>query len=153
MTIQASPDSRGPAPMRPLRRPLHPHVDEAMIERLVRHFYAEVRRDPAIGPIFNRVIIGDWEPHLRTMMAFWSSVMLMSGRYKGQPMAKHLALDGVRPTHFARWLALFAQSAHAVCPPDVAAIFVDRAERIAQSLQLGMFGAPELRTPQPEARS
>ena len=148
MTIQAR-----PAPPRPLRRPVHPGIDEAMIERLVRHFYAEVRRDPALGPVFDRVIPADWEPHLKTMMAFWSSVMLMSGRYKGQPMPKHIALTDVRPMHFARWLALFEQSARAVCPADIAALFVDRAQRIAQSLQLGMFGAPELRAAGPDGRS
>ena len=147
MIIQAS-----PAPSRPLRRPVHPDIDEAMIERLVRHFYARVRRDPALGPIFARVIPADWEPHLKTMMAFWSSVMLMSGRYKGQPMPKHIALTDVRPTHFARWLALFEQSARAVCPTDIAALFVDRAQRIAQSLQLGMYGAPELRASAPGDR-
>ncbi|WP_299619005.1 group III truncated hemoglobin [Pelagibius sp.] len=125
-------------------RPLHPEIDEAMIERLVRHFYARIRRTPDLGPIFEAVVQDRWEPHLRIMMDFWSSVMLMSGRFKGQPMQRHQALRALRPEHFQTWLALFSSSANEICPPDIAALFVDRAERIARSLQLGMFGPPEL---------
>lgn len=136
MTATAIPVGRAPR-----RRPLHPDIDEALIERLVRHFYARVRQDPELGPIFAAVIPADWEPHLQTMMAFWSSVMLMSGRFHGQPVQKHRALRAVRPEHFARWLALFRHSAQEVCPPEIAALFIDRAERIAESLQRAMFDA------------
>jgi hypothetical protein len=66
-------------------------IDEAMIDRLIRGFYARVRDDDVLGPIFAEKI-EDWEPHLQKIRAFWSSVALMSGRYHGQPMAKHLPL-------------------------------------------------------------
>lgn len=59
-------------------------IDEAMIERLVRGFYERVRGDDLIGPIF-AARISDWEPHLQRMIAFWSSVALLSGRYHGRP--------------------------------------------------------------------
>ena len=131
-----------PVGPRPRRRPLHPDIDEALIERLVRHFYARVRRDPELGPIFEAVIPADWEPHLRTMMAFWSSVMMMTGSFHGRPVQKHQALTAVRPQHFVRWLALFRHSAREVCPEPVAELFIDRAERIAESLQRAMFDAP-----------
>ena len=131
-----------PVGPRPRRRPLHPDIDEAMIERLVRHFYARVRRDPELGPIFEAVIPADWEPHLRTMMAFWSSVMMMTGSFHGRPVQKHQALTAVRPQHFVRWLALFRHSAREICPEPVAELFIDRAERIAESLQRAMFDAP-----------
>jgi len=111
-------------------------IDEAMIERLVRGFYERVRGDQLLGPVFADRI-ADWEPHLRRMMAFWSSVALLTGRYHGQPMAKHLPLP-VDATHFDRWLALFEQTAAALCPPTAAAHFVERARRIAQSLELGI---------------
>ena len=42
-----------------------------MIERLVRGFYAKVRTDAVLGPIFE-ARIRDWEPHLEQMFAFWS---------------------------------------------------------------------------------
>jgi hemoglobin len=114
-------------------------IDEAMIERLVRAFYARVRADAELGPIFD-ARIADWEPHLERMCAFWSSVALMSGRYSGQPMAKHLPLP-IDARHFDRWLSLFEETAEAICPPSAARHFIDRARRIAESLELGVAGA------------
>ncbi len=113
-------------------------VDEVMIDRLVRQFYAEVRLDPVLGPIFE-ARIADWEPHLRRMCTFWSSVMLRTGAYHGQPMPMHarLPIDGA---HFDRWLGLFEITARHVCGP-AAALFIDRAHRIAQSLELGIAGS------------
>jgi hemoglobin len=56
-------------------------IDEAMIHRLVHAFYAKVRLDPALGPIFNREIGDGWDHHLAKLCDFWSSVMLMTGRF------------------------------------------------------------------------
>lgn len=123
----------------PRRGPLHPSIDEALIERVVRTFYAKVRRDPLLAPIFAEKIPGDWEPHLRTMMRFWSSVMLMSGRYKGQPVVKHQALEAIGDGHFARWLALFDETVRDLCTPEAAALFNDRAGKIADSLRRAML--------------
>jgi hemoglobin len=111
-------------------------IDDAMIDRLVRAFYANARRDPLLGPIFERHV-GDWEAHFGRMRDFWSSVALMSGRYHGQPMAAHTPLPIDTP-HFNRWLELFAQAAREVCPPEAAAHFIERACRIADSLELGI---------------
>src|SRR6185503_20436154 len=80
-------------------------ITEAMIEQLVRGFYAKVRADAVLAPVFE-ARIHDWEPHLQRMCAFWSSVALMSGRYHGTPMAKHLPLP-IDAEHFDRWLRLF----------------------------------------------
>ena len=114
-------------------------IDEAMIERLVRGFYAKVREDTVLGPVFESRI-KDWEPHLAQMCAFWSSVALMTGRYHGTPMAKHLPLP-VDGGHFDRWLALFEETAREICPGEAEAHFVERARRIAQSLELGIAGS------------
>jgi hemoglobin len=114
-------------------------IDETMIERLVRAFYDRVRRDALLGPVFEERI-SDWEPHLEKMFAFWSSLTLMSGRYHGQPMAKHIVLE-VDAQHFDRWLALFEQTARDVCPPEAAERFIERAHRVAESLELGVAGA------------
>jgi hemoglobin len=114
-------------------------ITEAMIERLVRGFYDKVRADAALGPVFD-ARIGDWEPHLARMCAFWSSVALMTGRYHGTPMAKHLPLP-VDAGHFDRWLELFEATARELCPPEAAVHFVERARRIAASLELGIAGA------------
>ena len=111
-------------------------IDDAMIERLVRGFYARVRSDEILGPVFEERI-QDWEPHLRRMCEFWSSVVLMSGKYHGSPMAKHLPLP-VDAQHFDRWLALFESAAHELCPPNAANHFINLARRIAISIELGI---------------
>ncbi|WP_051332435.1 group III truncated hemoglobin [Cucumibacter marinus] len=121
----------------------HPALDEALIDRLVRRFYARVREDADLGPIFARAIGDDWEPHLLTMVDFWSSITLSTGRYKGRPMPAHFKhRDVIRPEHFAIWLRLFETTAHEVCPPDVAEGFVEKAQRIARSLMAGLFYDP-----------
>lgn len=111
-------------------------IDNAMIDRLVRAFYARARLDPLLGPIFERNV-ADWEAHFVRMRDFWSSVALMSVRYHGQPMAAHLPLPIDTP-HFNRWLELFAATAQEICPPPAAAHFIERAHRIADSLELGI---------------
>lgn len=119
-------------------------VTEEMIAALVHGFYGRVRADPTLGPVFARAI-SDWGPHLAKMCDFWSSVMLMSGRYHGAPMQVHAALAEVTPELFPRWLELFGETVRDVCPPAAAALFIDRAGRIAESLKLGIAisrGAP-----------
>jgi len=113
-------------------------VTEPLIQDLVHGFYARLRSDPDLGPIFDRAIGDGWDAHLAKMCDFWSSVLLMTGRFKGSPITTHARIDEIRPAHFARWLRLFRQSAEALCPPDAAALFIAKAEMIAQSLQLGI---------------
>ena len=112
-------------------------VSEEIIRQLVHTFYGRVRIDPALGPIFNKAI-EDWDGHLAKLCDFWSSITLTSGRYKGQPVPAHTALPEIRPTHFARWLHLFRQTANEVCPPEAADLFIGKAEKIAESLQLAI---------------
>jgi hemoglobin len=112
-------------------------VSEEIIHTLVHAFYGRVRRDPEIGPVFEAAI-HDWATHLDKLCAFWSSVTLMSGRYKGTPMRSHAMLPGISGAHFDRWLEIFRATARDECPPDAAALFIDRADRIAQSLELGI---------------
>jgi hemoglobin len=111
-------------------------ITETMIERLVHGFYAKVRSDAVLAPIFEARIT-DWEPHLKQMCAFWSSVALMSGRYHGTPMVKHMPLP-VDAGHFDRWLEMFEATANEICPPVAAAHFIERAQRVAASLELGV---------------
>src|SRR3954465_2495761 len=114
-------------------------ITETMIDRLGRGFYGKVRSDALLAPVFE-ARISEWEPHLQQMCAFWSSVALMTGRYHGTPMVKHLPLP-VDADHFDRWLGLFEMTAREVCPPEAQAHFVERARRIAASLELGIAGA------------
>lgn len=111
-------------------------IDDAMIHRLVHGFYSRVRADEVLGPIFAERI-HDWAPHLARMCAFWSSVALLTGTYHGRPMQAHQPLP-VDAAHFDRWLALFEATAQELCPPAAAELFIDRARRIAESLELGI---------------
>jgi hemoglobin len=112
-------------------------VDEPMIRELVHTFYGRVRQDPEIGPIFNREV-DDWDEHLAKLCDFWSSVLLMSGRFKGQPMAVHVKVGDIEPRHFLRWLALFEATARELWPQAAAEVVIDRARQIGRSLELGI---------------
>ncbi len=117
-------------------------LTEDDIGRLVDTFYARVREDPALGPVFDRAI-SDWDPHLATMRRFWSSVMLTSGRYKGNPVAVHHRVEGIEYDLFARWLALFDETCRDLFDDALAGAFRDKAERIAGSLKLALFYRPD----------
>jgi hemoglobin len=118
-------------------------VTEDAIARLVDAFYAKVREDPRLGPIFVGAIGDDgWADHLATLRDFWSSVVLKTGRYGGKPHLVHRDLD-LCPEHFERWLALFEMTAREVCPGEAAGFFVDRAHRIADSLMMGLNIGPK----------
>ncbi|MCC6925007.1 group III truncated hemoglobin [Novosphingobium sp.] len=113
-------------------------LDENGLSQLVDAFYARVRADAALGPIFNRAI-ADWPEHLDKLSAFWSSVMLSSGRYKGQPVPAHLKhAETLTPAMFERWLGLWAEVTEAMLQPQAAAELQAKAGRIAESLQLAL---------------
>ena len=113
-------------------------IDEAMIARVVHGFYDRVRADPVLAPVFTtRIADADWPAHLGRMVRFWSAVILMDGGYHGRPMQKHAPLP-VDSAHFDRWLALFRATSVALVPAPAAAVFVERAERIAESLEAGV---------------
>ena len=113
-------------------------ITEDDIARLVPAFYARVREDAVLGPVFDGAI-EDWPHHLEKLKAFWSSVMLTSGRYKGQPMVAHVRHEQhMTPENFGRWLMLWKQTSEELLVPALAAAFQDKADRIAESLQLGL---------------
>lgn len=129
---------------------MHEHIEEADLERVIPAFYARVRQDPLIGPVFDAAI-DDWDHHLGKLVAFWSSVMRSTGRYKGSPMAAHAQHRAVLTREmFARWLALWGEVTSELLSAEGAAAMQAKAATIAESLQLGLFfrlapGAP----PQP----
>jgi len=108
-------------------------ITEEIIGELVTRFYGRVREDELLGPMF--AIVQNWDEHLGKLRDFWSSVVLMSGRYHGSPMRAHMPLS-LAGHHFDRWLDLFEQTAREVCPPEAATLFIDRARRIADSFEM-----------------
>ncbi|WP_404479211.1 group III truncated hemoglobin [Novosphingobium sp. BL-52-GroH] len=114
-------------------------INEEKLGQLVHAFYARVRDDADLGPIFNDAI-DNWPNHLNKLAAFWSSVMLTTGRYKGQPVPAHMKHSGrITPALFNRWLALWTETTNALMPPAAAAALQAKAARIAESLQLAML--------------
>lgn len=117
---------------------MNEEITEERLAVLVARFYARVRRDPLLGPIFEGAI-HDWDEHLDRLQAFWSSVMLTSGRYKGRPLPAHLKHgDAITPATFERWLALWRETTAELMPPAAAASLQEKARRIAESLSLGI---------------
>lgn len=114
----------------------HDEPNATGIAALVDRFYDKVRVDPLLGPVFNAAV-HDWAEHKRLLTAFWSSVVLRSGEYRGNPMAAHLP-HPIRGEHFERWLALWRETTGEVFAADAADVFRDYAARIARGLSLGL---------------
>jgi hemoglobin len=113
-------------------------IDDALISELVEAFYTRVRGHLVLGPIFASKVV-NWAPHLGRMKDFWASIAIESGRFRGNPMLKHIAIQGLSPAHFQMWLGLWDETlADVVTNPDAASLFRDRAQRIATSLQTGI---------------
>lgn len=122
-------------------------VTEDLIRRLVETFYDRILEDAELGPIFRRALSHRWSEHLAIMVDFWSSIALRTGRYQGKPQQAHRGMALVEG-HFERWLVLFEATAREVCGPDTATFFIDRAQRIADSLQIGLnIGSKALHLP------
>ncbi|RMX04203.1 group III truncated hemoglobin [Corticibacter populi] len=109
---------------------------EADIRKLVHQFYARVRADARLGPIFD-AHIDDWPAHLQRLCDFWSSILRGSGRFTGAPMPKHIALPDLDAALFEHWLQLFHATTAEQANQAMARQADAAAQRIAQSLWLG----------------
>ncbi|AOS82276.1 preprotein translocase subunit TatC [Hydrogenophaga sp. PBC] len=109
---------------------------EAEVTALVHTFYARVRRDEVLGPIFD-AHIDDWDRHLAKLVDFWSALLRRTGRFSGAPMPKHAALPGLSAELFERWLRLFRENAAAQSNQAMAERACAMAVRVAQSLWMG----------------
>lgn len=109
---------------------------EEEITWLVHAFYARVREDEVLGPIFAAKIT-DWGPHLAKMVDFWSSALRGTARFRGTPMPKHVALPNLRASTFERWLELFHATTRELENQAMRERADELAERIAQSLWYG----------------
>lgn len=116
---------------------LFPTANEIGIATLVDRFYDKVRADAELGPIFNAAI-HDWTTHKHLLRDFWSSIVLRTGRYHGNPMGIHRALPTFPQMLFHRWLALWRETAREVFDAPVAELFIGTAERVAQGLSMGI---------------
>jgi len=103
------------------------------ITLLVNTFYDKIRKDELLSPVFN-AIIKDWEPHLEKMIQFWSTLLLYTRTYKGDPLPSHLPLK-VDKAHFDRWLLLFNQTVDELFTGEIASNAKKRAFSIARIMK------------------
>ena len=123
-------------------------IDGAFIDRLVETFYGRIRAHAELGPVFDAHLDGRWPEHLQKMKHFWSSIAFRNGAYGGKPVQAHLGVEGMAPTLFPQWLALFSATLADIAPtPEAEAWFAATAERIARSLTLSLFYNPALDDP------
>jgi len=110
------------------------------IKTFVDDFYAKVRKDDFIGPIFMNTI-EDWTPHLDKMYGFWNAALFNVPGFKGNPFAKHTPLK-IEPAHFDRWLLLFNQTIDANFKGSMANVTKNRAQLMATMFmkRLAMLG-------------
>ena len=118
----------------------HLELNRESISTLVHAFYDDVRADPVLAPVFNAAIGAHWDTHLGRMVDFWCTTMLKTQTFQGNVFGKHMALSGVEPDHFLRWLAIFEATAARLFDAPTADEFIVVARRIAASLQFGFFG-------------
>lgn len=113
-------------------------ISGGYIAAFVDRFYARIRQDDMLGPIFNEQI-SDWPGHLVRMNHFWRSVLHGSGEYSGNPMAKHVTIPGLGEEHFAHWLELFYATLRELeSDPEATRTVGTRARMIADSLLTGI---------------
>lgn len=127
-------------------------IDHALIDRLVEQFYAAVRGDPMLAPIFADRIAA-WPPHLARMKAFWAAILLGESGFTGNPMLKHVAIPQIEAPQFDRWLALFDQTLGTLgLSGEASAHIAGHARNIARSLLLGIRIHRDGHTPTTAAR-
>lgn len=115
----------------------------AEIATLMQLFYLKVERDKALGPTFAPVL-RDWPGYLDGMTRFWTAALLGGRSDCDGRSVVMLAPHPIAPLQFVRWLALFRAAAGELFGPERARAFLDRAERIAPGLQMGLFMAPRM---------
>lgn len=103
----------------------------AEIELLVNTFYARIREDDLLSPIFNEVIQQRWPEHLEKMYNFWETVLYATPAYKGSPFPKHARLP-VEEEHFLRWQEIFNQTVDSLFIGEKAEEAKWRAGRMAE---------------------
>ncbi|WP_237165290.1 group III truncated hemoglobin [Pandoraea vervacti] len=115
-------------------------IDEDAVRLLVHAFYGRIRDDDLLGPVFRQALEGRWDMHLEKMVAFWCSIVLGAKRYRGNVTQAHQPFAHLSGEHFSRWLALFFDTLDKLFEPQAAFAFAEPAIRIAESLQLNLFG-------------
>jgi hemoglobin len=112
-------------------------IAENVIRRVVERFYAEVRKDPLLAPVFE-AHIADWPAHNDRMCDFWSSIMNGTGRYSGRPLEVHRRIGSITPSHFERWVTLFTEICESSCDSQDGDRLVTAAQRMRMAMSANL---------------
>lgn len=113
------------------------------VHQLVNAFYAKIRKDDLLGPIFNKHIANDqWPEHLDKLTDFWETNLFGIPKFKGNPTAKHRIVDAdlnhsIEQTHFGKWLQLWFETINELFEGQLA----ERAKNSARMMSTGQFMA------------
>ncbi len=114
-------------------------LTEALVRRVITSFYDKVRSDVVLGPVFAEAIGDDWDPHIERIVLFWLTATRLGRGYDGRKfMPAHLRNRSIRADQLPRWLKLFRNTAAEQCSPQIASVLVDIAERMAETLEIGL---------------
>lgn len=118
--------------------------DRTNVSLLVRTFYAKIREDAVLGPIFNTNIT-DWESHLELLTDFWETQLFLKRVYHGNPVTVHQEVDEkmnhtITSEHFGLWLNLWFETIDELFTGDVAWTAKNRAQKMSTMLFMEMYG-------------
>lgn len=118
---------------------IRPRIDvtRAQIAQVVAAFYARVREDDVLGPVFAAQVT-DWPSHEDKIVKFWANALLFERDYAGNPMQVHMAAGNVHSEHFPIWLSHFDDVLDVVLPRQQAIEWSRLAHRIGQGLSFGL---------------
>jgi len=113
------------------------------VAHLVHTFYAKVRKDLVLGPIFNG-IIHDWDAHLDTLTDFWETQLFLKRTYEGNPILAHQQMDDamngtITPEHFGLWMNLLFETLDQLFTGERAWIAKNRAQKMSTMLYIKIF--------------
>ncbi len=133
-------------------------ITEQSIGTLVERFYAKVRCDTALAPIFEKALAGGWDAHIGTMRQFWCSALRVKRGYFGDMLAAHQRLGKLPRSLLVRWVLLFRKTVDERFMEVPAEIIFDRALKTARNLEsaltpIGAKPIPAMRpgAPRPES--
>ncbi|WP_297764583.1 group III truncated hemoglobin [uncultured Muriicola sp.] len=120
-----------------------PLTNREDIYLLVTSFYRKIRKDPALGPIFN-VIIVDWESHFEVLTDFWESQLLVRRTYLGNPIEVHQQVDSkmnhtITSEHFGLWLNLWFETLDELFTGELVWIAKNRAQKMSTMLFMKIY--------------
>jgi hemoglobin len=111
------------------------------VSLLVRSFYAKIRKNDYLGPIFNAAIPeNQWEIHLEKLTDFWETNLFGIPKFKGNPMQAHRNVDAannhnIDMEHFGHWIQLWFETIDSHFKGEIA----DKAKRASRKMATGLF--------------